>query len=213
MKTSSVSYRTHLNVPTPPAPGSSPGNTLGKSTGLFGLQTHHPVCLRLLSVLLLGATLMGCQSTSSSRQTPQLKKAPDFSLLDQAGRQVTLSQLRGQWVVLYFHPVDDAPPCACKASAFTGLLRRIGELKAHAFAISTDIPEMSSGWHTKYQLTSPALSDPEHHVASQYGAWAGKMQRVVVIINPQGRMVYHQKIRRAQGTFKKLQKTLSYLYK
>jgi peroxiredoxin Q/BCP len=128
------------------------------------------------------------------------RTAPDFTLDDQIGRAVTLSGLRGAWVVLYFYPKDDTPGCACQATEFTGLVADFQTLNAKVFGVSTDSVDSHREFVRKYNLKIELLSDPQHKAMASYGAWAQvalaglRYERVIrstVIIDPQGVVRYH----------------------
>jgi peroxiredoxin Q/BCP len=97
--------------------------------------------------------------------------APDFTLSDQDGNAVTLSDLRGRSVVLYFYPKDDTPGCTTQAC---DIRDRIGELKAKGavvYGVSPDTVASHRKFAAKYALSFPLLADTEHQVAEQYGVW------------------------------------------
>lgn len=101
-------------------------------------------------------------------------KAPEFTLQDQDGREMSLADYRGKKVVLYFYPKDSTPGCTRQACAFA---RRCGELERHnavVIGISKDSPASHLKFAEKYQLPFVLLSDPEHTVIEAYGAWQEK---------------------------------------
>lgn len=89
------------------------------------------------------------------------------------GRDVSLADLRGAPVVLYFYPKDDTPGCTAQAC---GLRDAWGELKGRAeiFGVSVDPIASHEKFIAKYQLPFPLLSDPEHKIAEAYGVWVEK---------------------------------------
>jgi peroxiredoxin Q/BCP len=100
--------------------------------------------------------------------------APDFTLRSDAGKEVTLSALRGQPVVLYFYPKDDTPGCTREACAFRD---RKADLAAHGAAVlgvSPDDVASHGKFRDKYSLNFPLLADAGHQVALAYGAWREK---------------------------------------
>jgi thioredoxin-dependent peroxiredoxin len=102
------------------------------------------------------------------------KPAPDFTLPSDGGKNVTLSQLRGQPVVLYFYPKDDTPGCteqACGIRDAWGEFERTG---AVVLGVSPDKPAEHVKFREKYGLPFSLLSDAEHEVAEQYGTWVEK---------------------------------------
>lgn len=100
--------------------------------------------------------------------------APDFTLADQDGKQVTLSALRGKPVVLYFYPKDDTPGCTAQAC---GLRDSMGELRARGavvLGVSPDSESKHRQFADKYQLPFTLLADTKHEVANAYGVWRHK---------------------------------------
>lgn len=100
--------------------------------------------------------------------------APDFTLKDDHGNEVRLSDFRGKPVVLYFYPKDDTPGCTREACAFRD---RTPELKARGAAIlgvSPDDVTSHGKFRDRHSLNFPLLADVGHHVADQYGAWREK---------------------------------------
>ena len=100
--------------------------------------------------------------------------APDFTLPADDGRAVTLSQLRGKPVVLYFYPKDDTPGCTKEACAFRD---RSADLAAHGavvLGVSPDDVASHGRFRDKFNLNFPLLADPLHQLAETYGAWREK---------------------------------------
>lgn len=96
--------------------------------------------------------------------------ASDFSLPDQAGRMHTLSQYRGQWVVLYFYPKDDTPGCTKEACNFRDSFRELQKFKVVILGVSGDSVESHKKFAAKYHLNFPILSDPKSEVIALYHA-------------------------------------------
>ena len=102
------------------------------------------------------------------------EQAPDFTLADQAGNEVTLSGLRGRKVVLYFYPKDDTSGCTTQAC---GLRDRIDEFDAKGavvLGVSPDSAASHTRFRTKYELPFTLLADTGHVVAERYGVWQEK---------------------------------------
>jgi peroxiredoxin Q/BCP len=100
--------------------------------------------------------------------------APDFTLVSDAGEEVTLSQFRGSPVVLYFYPRDATPGCTAQAC---GIRDVWGELRAKGvvvLGVSPDSPKRHAKFREKHGLPFTLLSDEEHSVAEQYGTWVEK---------------------------------------
>jgi peroxiredoxin Q/BCP len=100
--------------------------------------------------------------------------APDFTLEADDGRRVTLSELRGKPVVLYFYPKDDTPGCTKEACAFRDRRDEIARSGAVVLGVSPDDVESHRRFRDKYSLNFPLLADPGHRVAEAYGAWREK---------------------------------------
>jgi peroxiredoxin Q/BCP len=80
-------------------------------------------------------------------------QAPDFSLTDQNDSVVSLSDLSGQWVVLYFYPKDDTPGCTKEACDFSAGLAGFESLNAKVLGVSADNSESHRAFIEKYTLT------------------------------------------------------------
>jgi len=136
------------------------------------------------------------------------KRAPSFTLRDANGGKVVLSDLAGQWVVLYFYPKDDTPGCTVEACEFTSGLPNFEKLDAVVLGCSPDSPEAHRRFIAKYKLKIKLLSDPDHEVMEKYGAWGEKTNygkkttgaiRSTVLIDPAGRVAYHWPTVKAAG--------------
>ncbi|HUZ11081.1 MAG TPA: thioredoxin-dependent thiol peroxidase [Acidimicrobiales bacterium] len=101
-------------------------------------------------------------------------KAPKFSLPDQDGKQVSLSDFSGRPVVVYFYPADDTPGCTKEACQFNDNLRAFDRGGAAVVGISPDGAAKHVRFREKFGLEFPLLSDPEHEVMAAYGAWGEK---------------------------------------
>jgi peroxiredoxin Q/BCP len=98
-------------------------------------------------------------------------RAPAFTLPDQDGTKVKLSQHKGRKVLVYFYPKADTPGCttqSCELSAIRD------DVDVQIIGISPDPPEKQKKFDEKYSLGFPLLSDPDHAVAEKYGAWGPK---------------------------------------
>ncbi len=101
-------------------------------------------------------------------------KAPAFSLLDQQGKQVSLSDFKGSKLLLYFYPKADTPGCTKQACSIRDASKELKKLDAAAVGISPDGPSRQKKFDDKYSLGFPLLSDPDNKVAKAYGAWGEK---------------------------------------
>ena len=100
--------------------------------------------------------------------------APDFSLSDQNGETRRLSDFRGQKVVLYFYPKDNTSGCTKQACGFAELYPQFREKGAVVIGVSRDSVASHKKFEEKYGLPFTLLSDPDHAVTEQYGAWGEK---------------------------------------
>ncbi|WP_417243269.1 thioredoxin-dependent thiol peroxidase [Celeribacter sp.] len=100
--------------------------------------------------------------------------APDFTLPRDGGDRVTLSDLRGQKVVLYFYPKDNTPGCTTEALDFTALKDEFAAAGTLVFGISKDSVKKHDNFCAKHNLDIPLLSDAEGTVCEDYGVWAEK---------------------------------------
>jgi peroxiredoxin Q/BCP len=97
--------------------------------------------------------------------------APDFTLPDQSGRELTLSQLKGSPVVLYFYPKDDTPGCTKEACAFRDAFGQYLAQGAKIVGVSPDGVESHARFARKFELPFPLLADPQRTVCQAYGVW------------------------------------------
>jgi peroxiredoxin Q/BCP len=102
------------------------------------------------------------------------KKAPSFKGKDQNGKMISLSDFKGQNVVLYFYPQDDTPTCtvqACNLRDNFGLLRNKGFA---VIGVSPDEVTKHKKFETKHELPFTLIADPELKVIEKYGVWGEK---------------------------------------
>lgn len=102
------------------------------------------------------------------------KNAPAFILKNQDGNTVTLSELKGQNVVLYFYPKDDTPGCTKEACSFRDNLPRFGKINAKILGVSTDSVESHKKFAEKYKLPFDLLADESKEIVEKYGVWQEK---------------------------------------
>ena len=95
--------------------------------------------------------------------------APEFSLPSQEDAQVSLSQYKGKWVVLYFYPKDMTTGCTIEAHNFQRDLPKYDALNAVVLGVSLDTVESHKTFCTKDSLTFKLLADPDHKVIDAYG--------------------------------------------
>ena len=101
-------------------------------------------------------------------------KAPEFTLQDQDGREVSLADYRGKKVVLYFYPKDSTPGCTRQACAFAGSLSEIKAQGAVVLGVSKDSVASHRKFADKYGLPFTLLSDPQLEAIQAYGVWQEK---------------------------------------
>src|SRR5947209_9321136 len=123
--------------------------------------------------------------------------APDFTLPDQHGNPVTLSDLRGKTVVLYFYPKADTPGCTTQACGVRDHRGDYDEAGAVVLGVSPDPVKAVTKFDAKYGLGFPLLADEHHEVAEQYGVWVEKSmygrkymgnERSTFVIDPEGKI-------------------------
>ncbi len=123
--------------------------------------------------------------------------APDFTLPDQEGNDVSLSGLRGQNVVLYFYPKADTPGCTTQACGVRDHRADYASSGAVVLGVSPDAVEAVSKFDQKYGLGFPLLADSDHAVAEAYGVWVEKSmygrkymgnERTTFVIDPDGKI-------------------------
>lgn len=101
-------------------------------------------------------------------------KAPDFTLFDKDGKQVSLSDFLGKKVVLYFYPKDNTPGCTKQACAFAASYSEFAERGIEVIGISKDSVASHEKFAAKYGLPFILLSDPELVAIEAYGVWQEK---------------------------------------
>lgn len=101
--------------------------------------------------------------------------APAFTLLDQDERPVGLRDLRGQRVILFFYPEAMTPGCTTEACDFRDSLAPLQAAGYTVLGISRDLPEKLQRFRERDALPYDLLSDPDHSVHTEYGAWGEKL--------------------------------------
>jgi peroxiredoxin Q/BCP len=124
-------------------------------------------------------------------------KAPDFKLLADDGRTLSLKDFRGKKVVLYFYPKDDTPGCTTEACSFRDNLARVTSKGAVVLGVSRDDHASHGKFRDKYHLNFPLLSDDAGTVTEAYGVWKKKklygreytgIERTTFLIDEQGKV-------------------------
>ncbi len=138
--------------------------------------------------------------------TVQLKngqKAPAFSLPNQDGKIVSLSDYKGKKVVLYFYPKDDTPGCTKESCAFRDGIDEIHGIRAEVIGVSGDSVESHKKFAKKFNLNFPLISDESKKMLQAYGVWKEKslygrkfmgIERTTFIIDENGKIddIFHR---------------------
>ena len=121
--------------------------------------------------------------------------APDFTLLNQNGEEISLSQYRGQKVILYFYPKDNTPGCTKQACGFAQLYPDFVKKGAVILGVSKDSVKSHKKFEEKYQLPFTLLSDSDLVAIQAYDVWKEKnmygkkvmgVVRTTYLINEEG---------------------------
>ncbi len=127
------------------------------------------------------------------------QKAPDFTLMNDAGEKVKLSDLKGRKVVLYFYPKDDTPGCTTEACNFRDGISEIKKQGAVVLGVSADSVESHRKFKSKFDLNFTLLSDPEKKMIENYGVWKEKsmygkkymgIERTTFLIGKDGKITH-----------------------
>lgn len=143
--------------------------------------------------------------------------APDFSLATDNGGQVSLSDLRGQKVIVYFYPAAMTPGCTTQACDFTDNINTLRSQGYEVLGISPDKPEKLATFRERDALTITLLSDPEKQVMKQWGAFGEKklygktvegVIRSTIVVDEQGQVTHAWYNVKATGHVAKLRRDL-----
>jgi thioredoxin-dependent peroxiredoxin len=144
-------------------------------------------------------------------------QAPEFTLTDDTGQQVSLVDLRGGKVIVYFYPAAMTPGCTTQACDFTDSLESLQGAGYTVLGISPDKPEKLAKFRERDALTLRLLSDPDRSVLSAYGAFGEKKMygktvqgviRSTFVIDEEGRIELAQYNVKATGHVAKLRRDL-----
>jgi peroxiredoxin Q/BCP len=123
--------------------------------------------------------------------------APAFKTTDANGETVSLKDLRGQKVVLYFYPKDDTPGCTKEACSFRDDFAKFKKRGIVVLGISPDNEKSHKKFENKYKLPFTLLADTDHAIAESYGVWGEKkfmgrtymgVQRSTFLIDEKGKI-------------------------
>jgi peroxiredoxin Q/BCP len=101
-------------------------------------------------------------------------RAPAFTLVDQHGDKVKLSDFKGRRVVVYFYPKADTPGCTTQSCDLRDHRKDLAKLNAVILGISPDAPAKQLKFDEKFKLAFPLLADEDHAVAEKWGVWGEK---------------------------------------
>ena len=130
------------------------------------------------------------------------ERAPAFTLKDQSGEKVSLSQYKGKHVVVYFYPKDDTPGCTKQACGFRDLWDEYQANDIVVLGVSPDEEASHIKFIEKFELPLTLLCDPNKKVMEKYAAYGKKMMygketigviRSTVWVDPQGKVAKHWK--------------------
>ena len=126
-------------------------------------------------------------------------QAPAFSLPNQDAVEISLRDLEGKWIVLYFYPKDSTPGCTTEACDFTQAVPLFEELNAVILGVSPDSPKKHRSFIEKQNLDITLLADETTDVAQAYGVWQMKKNygkeymgivRSTFLIDPSGQIAH-----------------------
>jgi thioredoxin-dependent peroxiredoxin len=124
-------------------------------------------------------------------------KAPEFTLQDENGKDISLKGLRGKMVVLYFYPRADTPGCTVEACEFRDTYKQMQKTGAVLLGISPDTPQAQKKFQEKFKLPFSLLADTDKKVADAFGVLQEKnmygkkvmgIVRTTFIIGPDGKI-------------------------
>ncbi len=135
-------------------------------------------------------------------KTPELKLkegdiAPEFNTPTSGGGRLSLTELKGKNVILYFYPKDDTPGCTKEACAFRDHFAQFKKRGAVVLGVSTDLVKSHDKFVEKFKLPFTLLADEEKKIVEAYGVWGQKSfmgrkymgtHRVTFLIGPDGRI-------------------------
>lgn len=125
--------------------------------------------------------------------------APDFTLSNQRGETRTLSDFKGQSVVLYFYPKDNTPGCTVQACSYRDAMPEYRKHNIHVFGISKDTVKSHQKFEKDFDLNFELLADDELKAINAYGVWKEKnmygkkvmgVARTTFVINPEGKITH-----------------------
>jgi peroxiredoxin Q/BCP len=146
-----------------------------------------------------------------------MQQAPGFTLTDSTGATVSLKDLLGNRLIIFFYPAAMTPGCTTEACDFRDDYAMFTDAGYRIVGISPDSPERNQAFKDKHDLPFPLLSDPNHTVADAFGAWGIKKNygqeyegviRSTFVIDSDGTLLYELRNVRAKGHVGRLEETL-----
>ena len=125
--------------------------------------------------------------------------APAFTLPDQNGNNISLSDYKGQWVILYFYPKALTPGCTTQAENLRDSIKQLEKLNAKVIGVSGDETKKLAKFAEKHELPFTLVGDTEHTMLEAYDMWKEKsmygrkymgVMRSTFIIDPQGKIAH-----------------------
>jgi peroxiredoxin Q/BCP len=122
-------------------------------------------------------------------------KSPNFTASTDSNGSISLKDLRGKTVILYFYPKDDTSGCTAEACDFRDNMQRLTSSGAVVLGVSPDSPKSHDKFKQKYELNFALLSDESHEICESYGVWVEKsmygrkymgVERSTFVINAEG---------------------------
>lgn len=149
----------------------------------------------LVALLACGVTARFANAAAAAAMLEPGASAPNFTLPSQENKQISLSEYKGKFVVLYFYPKDFTGGCTLEAHNFQRDQAMFDKSNAAVLGVSLDTADSHKAFCTKENLTFKLLADPEHKVIDEYGVPVMAMgpnhfaKRVTFLISPAGKVV------------------------
>lgn len=149
-------------------------------------------------------------------------KAPDFTLPTDGDGQITLSDLKGQKIVIYFYPKDNTPGCTTESCEFNDALPDFEGLNAQIIGISKDSVKKHDNFKAKYGFKFPLASDEDGEVCEAYGVWKEKsmygktflgIERTTFLIDEDGKIAHIWRKVKVKGHVEEVKQTAQDLAK
>ncbi len=143
--------------------------------------------------------------------------SPNFTLPADGGSDISLSDYKGRFLVLYFYPKDDTPGCTTEAIGFTEKIDAFAKLGADILGVSKDTPAKHDKFITKHGLKVRLASDEDGAMIESYGAWVEKnmygrkymgIERATFLIGPNGKILQIWRKVRVKGHVESVLKAL-----